>query len=70
MKPGVYVQGPPAVKYRGIFLNDEASSLIGWVHEKYGNYNHEFYAKVFELLLTAQGQLSLAGDLEQRVQRR
>jgi Glycosyl hydrolase family 115/Gylcosyl hydrolase family 115 C-terminal domain len=51
VKPGVYVQGPPAVKYRGIFLNDEAPSLSGWVHEKYGNYNHEFYARVFELLL-------------------
>jgi hypothetical protein len=51
VKPGRYAQGPPAVKYRGIFLNDEAPSLSGWVHEKYGNYNHEFYAKVFELLL-------------------
>ncbi len=51
VKPGVYVQDPPAVKYRGIFLNDEAPSLSGWVHEKYGNYNHEFYIKVFELLL-------------------
>ncbi|MGA9567128.1 MAG: glycosyl hydrolase 115 family protein [Candidatus Korobacteraceae bacterium] len=51
VKPGAYVQGPPVVKYRGIFLNDEAPSLTGWVHEKYGNYNHEFYTKVFELLL-------------------
>lgn len=51
VKPGVRVQGPPAVKYRGIFLNDEAPSLTGWVKEKYGNYNHEFYVKVFELLL-------------------
>jgi hypothetical protein len=51
VRAGVYGQGPPAVKYRGIFLNDEAPSLSGWVHEKYGNYNHEFYAKVFELLL-------------------
>ena len=51
VKPGAYVQGPPAVKYRGIFLNDEAPSLSGWVHEKYGNYNQEFYTKVFELLL-------------------
>ena len=51
VKPGTYVQGPPAVKYRGIFLNDEAPSLTGWVIEKYGNYNHEFYTKVFELLL-------------------
>jgi Glycosyl hydrolase family 115/Gylcosyl hydrolase family 115 C-terminal domain len=51
VKPGKYVQGPPAVKYRGIFLNDEAPSLTGWVKEKFGNYNHEFYSKVFELLL-------------------
>ena len=51
VKPGTVVQGPPAVKYRGIFLNDEAPSLTGWVQAKYGNYNHEFYAKVFELLL-------------------
>jgi hypothetical protein len=51
VKPGARVQGPPAVKYRGIFLNDEAPSLTGWVKEKYGNYNHEFYIKVFELLL-------------------
>ena len=51
VRPGTYVQGPPAVKYRGIFLNDEAPSLTGWVHEKFGNYNHQFYEKVFELLL-------------------
>src|SRR6266481_2934534 len=51
VKPGARRQGPPAVKYRGIFLNDEAPSLTGWVTEKYGTYNHEFYGKVFELLL-------------------
>jgi hypothetical protein len=51
VKPGRYPSGPPAVKYRGIFLNDEAPSLTGWVHEKYGGYNHKFYEKVFELLL-------------------
>lgn len=50
-RPGTYTEGPPAVKYRGIFLNDEAPALSGWVKEKYGNYNHEFYEKVFELLL-------------------
>jgi len=55
MKPGRYAQGPPAVKYRGIFLNDEAPALTGWVKEKYGNYNHEFYVKVFELLLRLKG---------------
>ena len=46
-----YVSEGPSVKYRGIFLNDEAPALTGWVHEKYGSFNHEFYEKVFELLL-------------------
>jgi hypothetical protein len=55
VKPGAYRQGPPAVKYRGIFLNDEAPSLTGWVKAKYGNYNHEFYEKVFELILRLKG---------------
>ncbi len=51
VKPGRYLQGPPAVKYRGVFLNDEAPALTGWVKEKFGNYNHGFYTNVFELLL-------------------
>ncbi len=51
IKVGKYVQGPPAVKYRGIFLNDEAPALTNWVREKFGNYNSKFYTKVFELLL-------------------
>ncbi len=55
VKPGAHVQGPPAVKYRGIFLNDEAPSLTGWVREKYGNYNHSFYERVFELILRLKG---------------
>ncbi len=49
--PGRRVEGEPAVKYRGIFLNDEAPALTGWVNEKFGGYNHQFYEKVFELLL-------------------
>ncbi len=51
VKPGVFTQGPPAVKYRGIFLNDEAPDLTGWAKEKFGGYNHAFYTNVFELLL-------------------
>jgi len=51
VRPGRYFQGEPSVKYRGMFLNDEAPSLTGWTKEKFGGYNHEFYAKVFELLL-------------------
>jgi hypothetical protein len=51
VKAGKYVQGPPAVKYRGIFINDEAPDLTGWAKEKFGGYNHAFYTNVFELLL-------------------
>lgn len=45
------VQDAPVVKYRGIFLNDEAPALTNWVKENYGDYNSRFYEKVFELLL-------------------
>ena len=48
---GHYVQGPPAVKYRGIFLNDEAPCLSGWTTEKFGGMNGQFYARLFELML-------------------
>jgi hypothetical protein len=51
VKAGKYEDGPPAVKYRGIFINDEAPDLTGWVHKTFGNYNHAFYTNVFELLL-------------------
>ena len=48
---GRWVEGEPAVKYRGIFLNDEAPALSGWAKEKFGGLNHRFYEHVFELLL-------------------
>jgi hypothetical protein len=51
VKAGRWVTGEPAVKYRGIFLNDEAPSLSGWAKEKFGGLNHVFYERVFELLL-------------------
>ena len=51
VKAGRWVEGESAVKYRGIFLNDEAPALTGWAKEKFGGLNHEFYAHVFELLL-------------------
>ncbi|CAG8953042.1 hypothetical protein HYFRA_00003236 [Hymenoscyphus fraxineus] len=47
----IKVQGPPSVKYRGIFLNDEQPALTNWVNQKYGGYNSKFYVNVFELLL-------------------
>ncbi|MGB9468308.1 MAG: glycosyl hydrolase 115 family protein, partial [Candidatus Acidiferrum sp.] len=55
VKPGRHFQDEPAVKYRGIFLNDEAPALTGWTKEKFGGYNHEFYVKVFELILRLRG---------------
>jgi len=51
IRPGRYTLGEPKVKYRGIFINDEAPALSGWVNEKFGGFNHEFYTHVFELLL-------------------
>jgi Glycosyl hydrolase family 115/Gylcosyl hydrolase family 115 C-terminal domain len=49
--PGRHLQPEPAVKYRGIFLNDEAPALSGWTAEKFGGMNSKFYTRVFELLL-------------------
>jgi len=53
--PGRHTDGEPAVKYRGIFLNDEAPALTGWAKEKFGGINHQFYEKVFELILRLKG---------------
>ena len=70
VRPGKYTQGPPSVRYRGIFLNDEAPDLSNWVREKFGtvpvaddppvpegvaNYNSEFYARIFEVILRMKG---------------
>ncbi|KID92944.1 immunoglobulin I-set domain-containing protein [Metarhizium guizhouense ARSEF 977] len=44
--------GEPSVKYRGIFINDEAPGMDSWVHEKFGpKFDSNFYHFVFELLL-------------------
>ncbi|HET9982036.1 MAG TPA: glycosyl hydrolase 115 family protein [Longimicrobiales bacterium] len=53
--PGRHTQGEPAVRYRGIFLNDEAPALSGWAREKFGGFDHRFYEKVFELILRLKG---------------
>ena len=47
----VCLRDRPLVKYRGIFINDEAPAFSGWAHEKFGGFNHHVYEKVFELLL-------------------
>ena len=50
-----YFTDSPKVKYRGIFINDEAPALSGWTREKFGGFNHKFYEKVFELILRLKG---------------
>ena len=56
---GIYTDGEPAVRYRGIFLNDEAPCLTSWVGNTYGtNYgDHRFYQRVFELVLRLRGNM-------------
>lgn len=55
VKSGAYTDGEPKVKYRGIFINDEAPALSGWAYEKFGGFNSEFYKNVFELILRLKG---------------
>ncbi len=55
IKPGKYTLGEPKIKYRGIFINDEAPALTGWAFEKFGGFNSKFYEKVFELILRLKG---------------
>lgn len=49
--PAPTMSKEPSIKYRGIFINDEAPALTGFVLEKFGCYGQAFYARVFELLL-------------------
>lgn len=55
IKPGCYVEGPPAVKYRGIFINDEDWGLHQWAMRTFEpeakGIGPKTYAKVFELML-------------------
>lgn len=53
--PGKHTDGEPAVKYRGIFINDEAPAFSGWAREKFGGVNHQLYEKIFELILRLKG---------------
>jgi hypothetical protein len=49
------MHGPPTVKYRGLFINDEEPALTTWWSQQHNasHYplNTEFYAHVFDLLL-------------------
>jgi hypothetical protein len=52
---GTHSMGPPSVKYRGVFLNDEDWGLQPWAaktHEpETGDIGPQTYARLFELLL-------------------
>lgn len=45
----------PAVRYRGIFLNDEEPALGEWARSTFGGINADFYERVFELTLRLKG---------------
>jgi hypothetical protein len=55
IKPGKYSDGEPAVRYRGIFINDEAPAFQGWCMEKFGGVNSKMYEHMFELILRLKG---------------
>lgn len=55
IKTGARMADAPKVKYRGIFINDEAPCFTGWSDEKFGGRKHKLYEKVYELLLRLKG---------------
>ena len=59
VRPQPMQQGPPSVKYRGFFINDEDWGLEPWAAKTFepnvGNIGPKTYAKVFELLLRLRG---------------
>lgn len=50
-KSGIYTDGEPKVKYRGIFINDEWPSFGTWCNNLFGGINSKAYAHIFELML-------------------
>ena len=55
VRSGRIIAGEPKVKYRGIFINDEAPAFSGWAREKFGGINHHVYERIFELILRLKG---------------
>jgi Glycosyl hydrolase family 115/Gylcosyl hydrolase family 115 C-terminal domain len=55
LRGDIFKQGPPTVKYRGIFINDEDWGLNPWASKtfdpQFGNIGPKTYEKVFELML-------------------
>lgn len=55
IKKGVFTDGEPKVKYRGIFINDEWPCFGNWTHSKFGGFKAGMYEHVFELILRLKG---------------
>ncbi|MGK6319432.1 glycosyl hydrolase 115 family protein [Sphingomonas sp. DT-204] len=59
--PGASRFGPPSVKYRGIFLNDEDWGLEPWAartfEPEHGTIGPKTYARLFELMLRLKANL-------------
>ena len=68
--PGAHSDGEPAVKYRGIFLNDEAPALSGWAQGEVRRHQPQVLREGLRADPAPQGQLPVAGDVGQRVRRR
>jgi hypothetical protein len=55
------LHGPPTVKYRGLFINDEHPAMWTWAAEKYktpkgkGAFTVDVYEPWFEMLLRLKG---------------
>ena len=69
---GTRLTDAPVVRYRGIFINDEAPALTGWAQEKFGGFGHRLYSRVFELISPegprpqARADLARAGQPRRR----
>ncbi len=59
--PGLHRFGPPSVKYRGIFLNDEDWGLAPWAANSFepeaGTIGPKTYAKLFDLMLRLKANM-------------
>ena len=58
--PGRHSRGEPAVRYRGLFINDEWPNLAHWANHYFGpgrdpdwpmGFNGDFYERIFEVVL-------------------
>lgn len=57
IRSGNHTDGEPAVRYRALFLNDEAPCLSGWAGKTFGGFNSKFYRRVFQLVLRLKGNM-------------